>query len=307
MTYDQGVADLASHPEDRGRHAVFADWLLERGDPRGEALALELSGGGSKLRALQKKHAREWLGPAFEHVELERCAFYGAFPIKLSFKRGAPIADVPQTVRHLAGDWRQLPAVAPRRFEVLEVLVGLGMAFSDFRALAEELDEVAKVKAKRLLLVLDTFAGAEAAQFLAMGLLRSGLAEQDSVTFIVRDGSMDAAAAWLQQADSWGGGDRWGAEWQGAIVTVSRDRRGYFRELEVDLSFDDDRAIAARAASAAMVLSQLRRMNPSRLDVRVADGQRFARRLSETFKAPLRFLPGIGKVRVIRTSKKSSD
>ncbi len=304
MTYEQLVTQLAAHPDDRAAHSVFADWLLERGDVRGEALALELSGGGSKLRALQQKHAREWLGPAFEHVELPRCAFYGPFPTKLSFKRGAPISDVPATVRHLAGDWRQLPAVAPRRFDVLEVLVGLGMAFSDFRALADELDEVAKVKAKRLLLVLDTFAGAEAAQFLAMGFLRSGLAEQDSVTFVVRDGSMDAAVAWLHQAGSWGSGDRWGAEWQGAIVTASRDRRGHFTQLEVDLSFDDERAIAARAASAALVLSQLRRMNPSRLDVRVADGQRFARRLSETFKAPLRFLPGVGKVRVCRTTKK---
>jgi uncharacterized protein (TIGR02996 family) len=304
VTFDQGLRNLAEHPDDRGRHAVFADWLLEQGDVRGEALALELSGEHARLASLRKKHERAWLGAAAEHVEPARCAFYGAFPVKLSFKRGAPIAEVPPTVRHLAGDWRQLPVVAPRSFEVLEVLIGLGMAYSDFRALADELDPIAKVKCQHLQLVLDGFAGVEAATFLAAGFLRSALAEQKRVTLLVRDGSLDAAAAWLYQAESWGGGDRWGAQWGGSLVTAGRDRRGHFTQLEIDLSFDDDKAIGARTASAAAILSQLRRMNPTRVEARFREGQRVARRLRQTLEAPLKFLPGIREVRLGRTSKK---
>jgi uncharacterized protein (TIGR02996 family) len=62
-------------PDDAAAHAAYADWLAERGDPRGEfirvQLALEDETVGPKrrteLRAEEKRlldaHAREWLGP----------------------------------------------------------------------------------------------------------------------------------------------------------------------------------------------------------------------------------------------------
>jgi len=299
VTYEQYLAQLADAPHDRAQHAVFADWLLERGDPRGEALALELQGETARLRLMQTAHAAEWLGAAAGLVELQRCAFYGPFPTKLSFKRGAKLTPLPPTVRHLCADWRALPSIAgsaPPHLEVLEVIVGLGMAFSDFRALSAELDEVAPIPAPALELQLDTFAGVEAASFLAAGFLRSALAARDRVTLNVRDGSLDAAAAWLHQAPSWGGGDHWSSRWAGALVTASRDRGGHFTELHVDLSFTDDRAIAARAASAAALLSQLRRLNPTSIDVRYPEGQRVGKRLRDTLAAPLRFLPHVRKV-----------
>ena len=309
MTFEQHVAQLAQHPEDRAHHAVFADWLLEQGDARGEALALELEGGGPRLKTLQRKHAREWVGTAAAHVDLERCKFYGAFPVKLAFKRGAPgeaLVQTPPTVRHLAADWRALAALAGagRAFDVLEVTVGLGLAFSDFRALAEELDQLAPIRAPSLMLSIDGFAGVEAAQFLAAGLLRSALADRGTITLTVRDGSLDAACAWLHQAPQWGGGDRWAAQWGGAHVALCRDRQGHFVHVEIDLSLDDDKAIAARAASAAAIVSQLRRLEPTRIEARFREGQRVSKRLRDTLEGPLRYLPSVGKVRVGRGTKK---
>lgn len=313
MTFEQHLTQLAAHPQDRAQHAVFADWLLERGDARGEALAVELDGGPrARLQSLLKKHRREWLGPLAEHVDFERSEHYGPFPVRLAFKRGTPgevLLQTPPTVRHLCGDWRALAALAAakRSFEVLEVLVGLGLAFSDFRALAEELDALSPIGAPSLVLSIDAFAGVEAAQFLAAGLLRSALAQRERVTLVVRDGSLDAACAWLHQAPVWGGGDRWGAQWGGALVELTRDREGNFAHVEVDLSFDDEKAIAARAASAAAIMSQLRRLEPTRIEVRFREGQRVAKRLRDALEAPLRFLPSVGKVRVGRTIKKSSE
>src|SRR5690349_16866012 len=122
MTYEQYLTQLADDPHDRAQHAVFADWLLERGDARGEALALELQGETARLRLMQTAHAAEWLGPAAGLVELQRCEFFGPFPTKLSFKRGAVLTPIPPTVRHLCADWRALAALAkspPARLETL--------------------------------------------------------------------------------------------------------------------------------------------------------------------------------------------
>jgi uncharacterized protein (TIGR02996 family) len=306
VTFEHYLRELAAHPQDLGLHAVFSDWLLEHGDSRGEALALELAGERGRLTALRKKHERAWLGAQADFVDAAACELYGGFPTKLAFKRGAPpeaFAGLPPTLKHLAADWRALAHVAkapPKGLEVLEVTVGLGLAFSDFRALAEELDLVAPIEAKSLVLVLDTFIGVEAADFLANGFLRSALADQQNVTLTVREGSLDAACAWLYRAPQWGGGERWGAKWGGAHVSVGRDDSDRFCHLFVDLSFDDDKAIAARAASAASVLSQMRRLNPTRIEVRVRDGQRVGKRLLETINAPRRFLPSVEKVRVTR-------
>jgi uncharacterized protein (TIGR02996 family) len=58
---------IAEKPGDGGRVAAFADWLLERGDPRGEFLALQRAGREltakeqTRVNALQKKHQKVWL------------------------------------------------------------------------------------------------------------------------------------------------------------------------------------------------------------------------------------------------------
>jgi uncharacterized protein (TIGR02996 family) len=37
------LSDLRARPDDDGRREVYSDWLLERGDPRGEFIALQAS------------------------------------------------------------------------------------------------------------------------------------------------------------------------------------------------------------------------------------------------------------------------
>ena len=58
---------LAEAPADLTRRQAFADWLLERGLPRGEFMALQLADREltpkerTRVGALQKKHEKEWL------------------------------------------------------------------------------------------------------------------------------------------------------------------------------------------------------------------------------------------------------
>lgn len=58
---------MAEAPADLTRRQAFADWLLERGLPRGEFMALQLADRAltpkerARVGALQKKHEKEWL------------------------------------------------------------------------------------------------------------------------------------------------------------------------------------------------------------------------------------------------------
>lgn len=73
---------IARAPDDDGSRMVLADLLLERGDPRGEFISLQLArehGDESertkgRLRILLGRHARQWLPPgvAPEQVEFRR-------------------------------------------------------------------------------------------------------------------------------------------------------------------------------------------------------------------------------------------
>ena len=68
------LAEIRENPDDPGGYAVFADWLEEQGDPRGEFMNVQLQLEDEKLRAparkklqaqektLLKKHQRDWLG-----------------------------------------------------------------------------------------------------------------------------------------------------------------------------------------------------------------------------------------------------
>jgi uncharacterized protein (TIGR02996 family) len=91
---------LAEDPDDLGAHAAFADYLQERGDPRGEfisvQLALEEPGKSAAERkrlqarelALLRKHGRDWLGglapyllrtTRVEGEDFTRWAYYHGF------------------------------------------------------------------------------------------------------------------------------------------------------------------------------------------------------------------------------------
>ena len=71
MTGADLLAQVYAAPDDDAPRAVYADWLLEHGDPRGEFIALQLlraQGGGTpeqadRERALLVAHAAAWLAP----------------------------------------------------------------------------------------------------------------------------------------------------------------------------------------------------------------------------------------------------
>ncbi len=63
------IQSIAEDPTDLSRRMVFADWLTERGDPRGEFITLQLAASkgalepkaAARMESLQTKHASTWL------------------------------------------------------------------------------------------------------------------------------------------------------------------------------------------------------------------------------------------------------
>ncbi|MFT3691612.1 MAG: TIGR02996 domain-containing protein [Kofleriaceae bacterium] len=70
-TIDDFIADIWAHPKDDGLRDVFADWLIQRDDPRGELIALQVGktqgrstkDGEKREKKLLAEHARLWMGP----------------------------------------------------------------------------------------------------------------------------------------------------------------------------------------------------------------------------------------------------
>ena len=60
-------AALIADPGDRQAWAVFADWLQEQGDPRGELISLQLANKDKQAQALIEKRADYFLGKLAEH------------------------------------------------------------------------------------------------------------------------------------------------------------------------------------------------------------------------------------------------
>ncbi|MDP3238466.1 MAG: TIGR02996 domain-containing protein [Myxococcales bacterium] len=91
-TLEDLLAAVYENPDDDGVREVYADALLEQGDPRGEFIVLQFRRHrGETLTpaelkqeaALQKKHAKAWLGPLYDvlhttHLEFRRGFLYGA-------------------------------------------------------------------------------------------------------------------------------------------------------------------------------------------------------------------------------------
>jgi uncharacterized protein (TIGR02996 family) len=87
------IADVYAHPDDDGPRLVYADWLEERGDPRGELIALQCrqgldEAGERRVRALVKAHGRKWLGPLAPIVTTGH-AFRRGFVARATVKWGA--------------------------------------------------------------------------------------------------------------------------------------------------------------------------------------------------------------------------
>lgn len=86
-TAEDFMVEIWASPDDDGPREVFADWLIERGDPRGELITLQLArarGGASeegarRERALLVANIRTWLGPLDPVISKSRCYFERGF------------------------------------------------------------------------------------------------------------------------------------------------------------------------------------------------------------------------------------
>jgi uncharacterized protein (TIGR02996 family) len=81
---EQFLLSLAERPFDRSLRLVFADWLLEQNDPRGEVIALSERGDLSlterrRVHRLTELHAARWLGPLLPLADLPNTKFEGGF------------------------------------------------------------------------------------------------------------------------------------------------------------------------------------------------------------------------------------
>lgn len=84
------LAAIYEHPDDDGPRLVYADWLQERGDPRGEFIALQVRGeldaaGAKRERELLKQHGKAWLGPLAKVLNSE-----------VTWRRGFPVNGIVQ-------------------------------------------------------------------------------------------------------------------------------------------------------------------------------------------------------------------
>jgi uncharacterized protein (TIGR02996 family) len=93
---DELLRELADHDFDKRARLIFADTLLEGGDPRGEVIALSERGGLSlterrKINRLTERHALAWLGELAPVVDAARCRFVGGFLTECTIRRGPKI------------------------------------------------------------------------------------------------------------------------------------------------------------------------------------------------------------------------
>jgi uncharacterized protein (TIGR02996 family) len=108
---DELLAAIYADPHDDNARAVYADLLQQRGDPRGEFIALQLANRDEARAAeLLRAHVDAWLGVLAPYVVVHRCKFERGFPydVTLNGVDVDPIAKHPawSTVRRIDGDQR---------------------------------------------------------------------------------------------------------------------------------------------------------------------------------------------------------
>lgn len=166
-------AAIYAAPVDDGPRAIYADWLQERGDPRGEFIALQLArrgrAAGRRERDLEHLHGRAWLGSLASHVNEHMYITYErGFPSYLPLYTDAPPPDpawatlesvnggfpasnaCPMPVLHTATEvsadalLHLVAMTTPPPLEVLEV------AYADSKPRAQVLAALAKLRLPKL-------------------------------------------------------------------------------------------------------------------------------------------------------------
>ena len=235
------LAQLAERPFERDLRLVYADWLQEQGDPRGEVIALSERGGLSlterrRVARLTAQHGRAWLGPLTALADPHRTRFIGGFLDELAC---APAA-APETWASCTGDPRlatvRTLSLPPRQSQaslspflsspVLSHLQRLELGAADWKALTR----LKRVKLERAVVaswgvfanelagleLIEAFTDAPALglsstefiNVLVVGeIIRQVRAQHEAVRrfeevkLICRYGVMEGAAAWLLAAE----------------------------------------------------------------------------------------------------------
>src|ERR1044071_4841866 len=89
MNEDKGfLQDIIDHPDDDAVRLIYADWLQERGDPRGEFIALQIQ----RARLAEDDPQREALDDRADRLREEHEHLWigdvGSFAESWSFERG---------------------------------------------------------------------------------------------------------------------------------------------------------------------------------------------------------------------------
>jgi uncharacterized protein (TIGR02996 family) len=83
---DDALAAVYADPTNDAPKLVYADALVEAGDPRGELILLQAGqkrGSKKRIGELVKKHARVWLGPLYDAVALDTVVWELGFPVEI--------------------------------------------------------------------------------------------------------------------------------------------------------------------------------------------------------------------------------
>ena len=128
-----------ANPTDSGVRAVYGDWLVEQGDPRGELIALQLAPPTEKsprrIELLIEKHWKQWLGPLADWFKVAP-RFELGFPAtgivgQPSYRDGRerllPLLERPEwsTFRELAVPWKLVPPAELVSLPRFKALLGL--------------------------------------------------------------------------------------------------------------------------------------------------------------------------------------
>lgn len=90
------LARIYAAPEDDHPRAVYADWLSERGDPRGEFITLQLAGETKRAQKLLKGNELAWAGPIADALAKKGLVYERGFVARAQtkFKNPKVVTDL---------------------------------------------------------------------------------------------------------------------------------------------------------------------------------------------------------------------
>jgi uncharacterized protein (TIGR02996 family) len=147
------VAAIYADPDDDAPRHVLADYLSDRGDPRGEFISLQLAHARNDVRIareleLQQAHATEWLGALAQVLDVRRSRFERGF-----LSHAAIVPNTKKQLRKLAREpgWatveRFVHGVPPQLLDhaSFAALRAIDVNYGEFGRLARRGDALARV------------------------------------------------------------------------------------------------------------------------------------------------------------------